>query len=606
MDLTARQKKYLKKNIHKKPIAKIAKKLNLSQKEILNYLQKRWSPEKYQHFLNKKNIIPKPSLAKKIASFSFNKWLPKNKPILFFLSILVIITYLNSLSNQFVSDDIAAIYKNPDIAKFSFITKSLPSFIRPFLYFTVYNLFGLSPFAFRTINIFFHLGTVLLIYLLVALLTSSKTAFFAAILTAVHPIMIESVAWISGGPYSQYSFFLLLSLILHILSLKNKKFYPFSLITFLLALSSSEKAIIYPLILLALTLAFPKTFKQKRLLFAPFLISSLYFAINFARIPQRITTLQQQYSHAKTKPQYLLPIPVSISSYLELVFWPKDLTLYHSEMKFTLSQYFLKVLFFSIFLFSLLFSYIKNRQIFFWLSFFFITLLPTIIPLNIASVVAERYAYLSACGIFVVIAFFFKKLTDYKNLKPFIFFLFASLSLALMIRTIIRNNDWKNEDRLWLSAAKTSPSSPQNHNNLGDYYARHGNLQKAAQEFQTAISLKPNYAHAHHNLAQTYLKMGKIDPAIKHFQAALQLNPDIWQSHHHLGNIYYQRKNYHLAKKHILKAIEINPQQAILFNNLANIYLSQGNLDLAKQNYQKVLQLDPDNKFAKEKLNLLP
>ena len=97
---------------------------------------------------------------------------------------------------------------------------------------------------------------------------------------------------------------------------------------------------------------------------------------------------------------------------------------------------------------------------------------------------------------------------------------------ALSVRTITRNADWKNQDTLWLATAKTSPSSPQNHNNLGDYYGRQGDLEKAAEEFKTAIKLKPNYGDAYHNLANIYHQMGEDDLAIENYRKALSFNPN--------------------------------------------------------------------------------
>ncbi len=73
----------------------------------------------------------------------------------------------------------------------------------------------------------------------------------------------------------------------------------------------------------------------------------------------------------------------------------------------------------------------------------------------------------------------------------------------------MRNFDWKNQDTLWLATAKTSPSSHQNHNNLGDLYARRGEYEKAVEEFKKAIELKPDYGDAYHNLANVYHQIGK-------------------------------------------------------------------------------------------------
>ena len=130
---------------------------------------------------------------------------------------------------------------------------------------------------------------------------------------------------------------------------------------------------------------------------------------------------------------------------------------------------------------------------------------------------------------------------------------------------MVRNIDWKDEDHLWLAAAKASPSSPQNHNNLGDYYARHGDLEKAAEEFKKAIELKPNYGDAYHNLANTYQKMGKIAEAIENYQKALSFNPRLWQSYQNLAALYFEQQDFESARENLEKAIGLNSQEANLY-----------------------------------------
>lgn len=215
----------------------------------------------------------------------------------------------------------------------------------------------------------------------------------------------------------------------------------------------------------------------------------------------------------------------------------------------------------------------KNKKVFFWLSFFFVSLLPTLTPLKIAWIVAERYVYLGSIGIFVAVAIFFdwffekikKKNEQYKYIA---IAFFAIIILALSARTIIRNMDWKNEDTLWISTAKTSPSGQNIHNNLGDVYARQGNMEKSVEEFKKAIEINPRYADAYHNLANDYHDMGQIDLAIKNYQKALEFNPNLWQSYQNLADIYFNQGDYKKAQDYIQKALAIDPQNKNLQENL--------------------------------------
>jgi len=300
----------------------------------------------------------------------------------------------------------------------------------------------------------------------------------------------------------------------------------------------------------------------------------------------------------------LIQLPVALSSYFYLIFWPKNLTLYHQEVPIVgTADYVFRVLTVCMYMFGIVFTAVKNRKFCFWLAWFFIPLIPTITPLKIAWLVAERYAYLSVIGIFVLIAYgfewvlsnaslanenldpssvansvFFMKRRPKEQVKPdkilfasrafflscIVTVLIVSIFLSLIIRTVVRNQDWQSEDTLWIATAKTSPSVPFTWNNMGDVYSRRGDFKKAAEMFQRAITLNPRYADAHHNLAETYRDMGETGDAVLMYEKALVLNPNLWQSHGALAKIYYNKKNYQTALFHIEEALNIVPDNQML------------------------------------------
>jgi len=129
---------------------------------------------------------------------------------------------------------------------------------------------------------------------------------------------------------------------------------------------------------------------------------------------------------------------------------------------------------------------------------------------------------------------------------------------------MVRNQDWQNEDTLWIVTSKTSPRIPYTWNNMGDVYSRHGDYKKAAEMFERAITLDPTYADAYHNLAETYRDMGEIGDAILMYEKAIVLNPKLWQSHQALAGIYYSKKDYQKALYHIEQALKIVPENQML------------------------------------------
>src|SRR3989344_5373675 len=142
----------------------------------------------------------------------------KNWPQLLLLLFLVLITYTNSLNNAFLSDDLAEIVNNPNVGNLDYAIASHPfGFIRLIFYWLAFQIGGLSPVLFRSINIFFHIGSVFLIYTIFSFLYSKRSAFFVSSIFAVHPALSEAVVWVSGGMYPQYTFFFLLSFLFYIL-----------------------------------------------------------------------------------------------------------------------------------------------------------------------------------------------------------------------------------------------------------------------------------------------------------------------------------------------------------------------------------------------------
>lgn len=529
------------------------------------------------------------------------KWLIKHIPILVLLTLLVIITYANSLNNAFVSDDLPTIVNNKNIASLTFIISQPLSFLPNFLHLLAYKIGGLNPIAFRSINILFHIGSVWIVYFLLSYMTKSPLPLFTAALFAVHPINIDAVVWISGGPHVWSGFLSLLALFAYIHSRKHKLLYLFSLASFLTATATNQKMIILPLILILYDYCFNKI-EWKRIL--PFFILLGTGGLIYLRpVLDRLVNLQSYHYQDTGIENPLIQIPTAVSTYLELLIFPQNLTFYHQENVFISLLYVWRLLVFIAFVATMIISFKKNKTVFFWLSFFVISLLVTLTPFRLGWIVAERYAYLGTIGICAVVALLLQKIGKLTKLRTLTYVLFFLILIAFSVRTILRNTDWKDEDTLWLATVKTSPLNPKSHNNMGDYYTRHGDLQKAAEEFIIAIKLKPNYGDAYHNLANTYNQMGKYDEALIYYQKALEINPNIWQSYLNMGAIYYyQKKDIAKTVEYLERAYAINQNDSSLTTNLGIAYLRNGEKERARDMFRRALKIDPNNSLAQKGL----
>jgi len=605
MALSKRQIKYLKKHYRRKSLVQIAKYLDVNELTLANYLNTHGIRSASSSTPSPSQQTTNSTLWKNIKAFSLKTWWLKNRIYIGFLILLTIVVYVNSLNNSFVSDD-RQIMLDPKLNQSSFIMTGFPAFFRPLQFFFINSIFGRVPLYFRVANLLFHVGTVLTVYLLISISGKKVIAAISAGVIAVHPVLTEAVTWISGGPYSEYTFFLLLSLLFYIFSQRGKKFLIFSVLCFLAALFTSEKAIVFPGIMFLFILCFKNLRRSWKDLIPFFSIGFIWGLVYLGKIGERQAILEASYYQKQTFINPLIQIPVALSSYLELIFWPQRLTLYHSEMHFTPLGYTIRLLVTLVYFGTLVFSFFKSKRVFFWLSIFLVSLLPTLTPLGISWIVAERYAYFGAVAIITATVITAYNLLGRKLGKETLTILFALIILILAVRTIYRNFDWKNEDSLWIASAKYSPTSPQNHNNLGDLYFRRDELDKAAHEFSIAIQLKPDYGDAFHNLGNTLYKMGRLDEAISNYQKALSANPYLWQSYQSLAKIYLDRNQLELSSESLEKAISINKENPNLYHDLGIIYLKIGQKDLAKESFQKALFLNPqDQKTQQELLKIL-
>ncbi len=598
MSLNRSQKKYIKKNSRNASIFQMAATLGVTEDEVRWYLGHNGSRHEQKTLLGKEQ---KTEINwNEIASHPLN-WIKKN--LLFFgiLTLLVLVSYANALGNAFVSDDRGLLINVP-IWDLHYFLASPHAFLRPLIYIIVYKLGGLNPFLFRLPNILFHLGVVWLVYAVLSTFIQKRAALAAAALFAVHPLLVESVTWISGGGHVQYSFFFLLSFLFYILSSQRSRYYFLSLFFYTLMLISSEKAVSLAVSFFLFELSFGSVWKNWRKVLPYFILSSFWVLFYLRLFVARATLFGGQQSIDPTLYNPFLQVPIAITSYLQLLFWPDGLTIYHSEMIFSQAEYILRVFILIGFLGFIIYSFKRNRFLFFWLSFFIITLLPTINPFVHAWVVAERYVYLGTLGVFASLAWVFEKLFESHRTKTIAVTGITIVVIALSIRTITRNADWSSEDTLWPATARTSPSSAQNHNNLGDYYGRHGDLVNSVAEFKRAIELRPNYADAYHNLGNAYRDMGKLNEAIVQYQKALSINPKLWQSYQNIAAIYYSQNKYSKALEYLKIGLEANPQNINLLAAQGVVYAKAGDKQKAQEVFLKILTIDPNNQFAKQAL----
>lgn len=507
----------------------------------------------------------------------FNKLFFKNRYSPYFIFAgLILIAYWNVINAPFLIDDKAGIAENPAVGKFSSIYQYPVSAFRYLVLYISFQIGHYEPFAYRVFNLLFHFGTVSMLYLVTKRLLNRNVALLAGVIFAIHPLLTESVTWISAVTYPQYAFFFMASLYAYMRASDNKRWAAASYVLFLLAMLSSEKAVSLPPVLVFLELS-QGTLKKNWKRIVPYAVIMVVMAgFLLTTVGSRIQSFQKNYY---IRPQFYNPvehIPYATTFYAQLFVLPKDLSVYHSELSISIQEFLLRWLVFIIFIVSTITFYSKNPKVFFWLSFFIIAIAPTLVPLNIVWVVAERYAYLSIAGLAVISSIILNLLLKKKMLQTAMYSLITLLIVVLLGLTILRNMDWMSSENLWTSTVASSPHSSNAHNNMGDIYAQRKDYINAAREFKRAIELQPGDADPRHNLGIALTILRRYPEAADAYLGALQIEPTLYKTNQNLGVVYYTLKLYPEAEEYLSRALKYGPPNPAITKLLQDVRNLQG------------------------------
>jgi tetratricopeptide (TPR) repeat protein len=179
--------------------------------------------------------------------------------------------------------------------------------------------------------------------------------------------------------------------------------------------------------------------------------------------------------------------------------------------------------------------------------------------LKIGWVVAERYLYFSLIGFCVIAATLFNRIVSPKLLKMAGLYVGVIVLIALAIRTVVRNSEWRTSDIFWMATIRESPEDEKSWNNMGDVYASHGEYEKSIEAFTQATRINPNYAEVYNNIGNSYMQMKKYEEAAPYYEKALAINPNLWQSYRGLSGVAEAKGEYQKALGFIKQAQAINP-----------------------------------------------
>jgi tetratricopeptide (TPR) repeat protein len=532
--------------------------------------------------------------------------------LLFALFLITLAVYYPSLGGGFLNiDDMHYIDENEYIRDLSLkgIYKVFTSIIvvnyfplQILSYAIDYHLWGLNPFGYRLGNLIFHLGNAFLVFFFLRRLLAGRTwlSFAGSLIFSLHPVNVESVAWVSERKNVLSVFFLLLSFLAYFRYLEGKKkglAYGFSLGLYLLSILAKVSSVIFPLLLILYDMCFTTRSRKEWIKDKiPFFLMSAFFS-GLAVYIYHLQKIIPEY-HGGHPINNFLTMANVVVEYISSLFVPLYLNFYYDtrlvqsigELQFLLSLSFLLLV-----MVLAIGWYRKERPLFFSLLWFFIPLLPVLNIVPIAILRADRYLYLPSVGFAYFLTWGIPRVLGNTGRKGS----WAALGVLFLIAGVFgwisekQAGYWESPFHLWSRVMKYIPDEARAYRALGNDARDRGKLELAILYYQGALQCSPKDESIMNNLGDVYLMKGQMEKARGFFEEALKQNPKYPDALVNMGIIYSKMGQDSLAIEAFEKAKKDKKNRATAANNLGVIYQKQGNLPEAIAAFREAAQTDP-------------
>jgi protein O-mannosyl-transferase len=500
-----------------------------------------------------------------------------------------------------------------------------------------YQLYGLNSKGYLLTNLFFHIANSLLLFLILFRMTGAiwQSAFVAAIF-ALHPLNVESVAWVAERKNVLSTFFLLLTIWAYIQYTEKPTFKRYGLVFLLFAfgLMSKSMLVTLPFVLLLLDywplerfklgrseVKFKATQKDKyfdgkknilKLVLEKFpllILSALCSIVTLillkkARVGESAT--QDQLSILTI----LTNVMISYFDYIWKMLWPKGLAILYAHPGNTLAAWKGVLCGIALLIITIISIKLIKKAPYFAIGWFWYlgTLIPVIGFIRLGNhLIADRYAYLPLIGIFVIIAWGVPELLKEWYYRKNVLKVSAGiLILTLMLITWIQVSHWKNSITVFKHAIKVTDKKYPNfaviHNNLGNTLFADLRIEEAIDHLKMAVDINPSYIKAHQNLGIALFADQKIEEAIDHLKMAIKLSPNHAQVHYNLGIALFANQKIEKAISYYKTAIKLKPNYTKAHYNLGYALLQKGEIKEAAYHFRATLKLRPNFVEARDKL----
>jgi tetratricopeptide (TPR) repeat protein len=522
---------------------------------------------------------------------------------------------------DFVFDDVAYVTENIHIQsgitldgfRWAFSTK-YTGLWNPLVWLSLmvdYQLYGLNAGGYHLTNRILHILSTLLLFWLFNRMTGAiwRSAFVAA-LFALHPLHVESVAYIAERKDVLGAFFWILTLCLYVYYTEKPaiKRYLLILFSFICALMSKPMVITLPVVMILLDYWPLKRFESQKgnwVLWqlkekTPFFILSAALVIITLYNPNNLDMLDYPDLKQFSLISRLTNAPIAFVTYLGKTFWPHDMAvLYPFSEQLPLWQILGASLLIILTSSAVIIMAKRLPYLFVGWLWFAITIAPVIgvIQISLATpyAMADRYHYLPSIGIAVMMAWGVPLLFPHEKIRKKILFPAAMAFLIFMsVLTWKQCGYWKNSATLFNHALRATNNNYLAHNNFGLALAEEGKINGAIYHYNKAIHIKPDYAFAYNNRGVAYGELGQSQQAIEDFNKAISIRPTYVDAYYNRGLTYDKFGQYQQAIENYNKAIGLKPNNIKAYNNRGISYVNLGQYQLAIKDFNEAIKLKQD------------
>ena len=532
------------------------------------------------------------------------------------LAVVTILAYQHAWHGGFLWDDDAYIINNelltaPDGWQRIWFSLDSPSQYFPFTYSTFrieHALWGLDTTGYHWVNLLLHVGNALLVWAVLARL-KVPGSWLAAAIFALHPVQVESVAWITERKNVLMGFFFLLTLLAWIAFVDKRSrrpwmFYCLALISYALALSAKATACTLPAALFLILWLQKKPITMRRFIqIVPFVVLGIGMGL--------LAVWWERYHQGTNRGVFTFLSPMerilvasrAVWFYLSKIFWPSNLTFIYPRWNISPADLIDYIWLLAGIAACVAIYFIRRyfgRSVEVAASFFVATLTPVLGFIMLFTFrytfVADHYQYLACIGPIALASAGIVTLSD-----RFTHYRAVIVSAALLVVASFGTLTWRQAatysdiETLWRTTLARNPECWMAHTNIGIVFLQQGKIDDAIAHYRLALQMQADSWDAEYNLGTALVAKGQVDEAILHCERAVGMRPTDPDAQVSLGNALFAKGRIDEAIAHYQKAITAQPDHFLARYSLGHALLEKGELEGAIQFCRSALLLRPSD-----------